>query len=304
MNMAKKEVDDKGVYIDPLTDFGFKRLFGDKDLLINFLNSILKLEDGIKEIKYGNTVRTGVSKDDRAIIFDLYCITETGEHINIEMQTMSHKNYKERTLYYSSRLIDAQSKKGKDWGFALCPVYVVNIVNFIVDEEYTEKSYLSYIKYMYTCIHKTYYDNLTIVYLELPRFTLKESELKTDIERWTYALKYLPTLEKMPAAMSKKIFQKLFELAQFARLTKRQQNAYNKSLHDMGIVKLTITDLQDAIAARDNTIAAKDNTIAAQAREIEELKKRFGLNGAPAKPRSAKPRARNSKKASESVNKW
>ena len=55
--MAKK-TDHKGIYIDPLTDFGFKRLFGDQDLMKDFLTSVLNLKDGIISLRYGNTVRT------------------------------------------------------------------------------------------------------------------------------------------------------------------------------------------------------------------------------------------------------
>ena len=193
INMTKKE-ETLDIYIDPLTDFGFKRLFGNKELMINFLNCVLKIKDKIEDLHYSNTVRTGISKDDRAIIFDLYCTTIKGERIIVEMQTMSHENYKERTIYYASRLIQDQAKKGKEWNFALSPVYSVNIVNFKVDENLTGKNFLSHIQFMYKGINKPYYDKLTIVYVELPRFTKKESELNTNIEQWVYALKYLPTL--------------------------------------------------------------------------------------------------------------
>ena len=110
---------------------------------------------------------------------------------------------------------------------------------------------------MYKGINKPYYDKLTIVYVELPLFTKKERELKTDIEQWVYALKYLPKLNSMPAALRNEIFEKLFELARIAKMNKRQQNAYYKSLHDMGIVK--------------NMIAIKENTIKEQGIIIKTL---------------------------------
>jgi len=50
---------DAGVFIDPRTDFGFKRLFGEKDLMIDFLNSVLDIS--IVDLEYRNTVRTGAS---------------------------------------------------------------------------------------------------------------------------------------------------------------------------------------------------------------------------------------------------
>lgn len=105
-----------GIYIDPRTDFGFKRLFGEKELMMDFLNSVLDIKDGIVDLSYKNTVRTGVSKEDRATIFDLYCTTGNGEQIIVEMQTIPHENYMDRVVYYASRIIQQQGQKGK-WDY-------------------------------------------------------------------------------------------------------------------------------------------------------------------------------------------
>ena len=64
---------DAGVFIDPRTDFGFKRLFGDKELMMDFLNSVLELKSPILNLEYRNTVQIGLSKEEPATIFDLYC---------------------------------------------------------------------------------------------------------------------------------------------------------------------------------------------------------------------------------------
>ena len=277
----------KGIYIDPLTDFGFKRLFGDKDLMIDFLSGVLDIKGGIKDLTYAPTIRTGISKDDRTTIFDLYFTTGTGEHIIVEMQTCWHKNYRQRTIVYLSRLIQEQARRGKDWDYTLPPVYLVNIVNFEIDKELKKENFLSRIKFMYEGIHKPYYDDATIVYLELPLFTKKVKDLKTNIDRWMYALKYMPTINRLPNALRKEIFEKLFELAKIAKMTKRQQNAYYKSLEDMSIIKHTINDLQ-------STIATQGNTIAAQAQRIAELERQLGFNDAFAKPGAARVRAKNS----------
>ena len=76
---SKMVFEGAGVYINPLTDFGFKRIFGteaNKDLLIDFLNTVLHLEDGIKELSYTNPERHGRKKTDPKVVFDLHCITK------------------------------------------------------------------------------------------------------------------------------------------------------------------------------------------------------------------------------------
>ena len=99
---AKKKVAAKktvGKYINPLTDFGFKHIFGTKKFLIDFLNTVLNIKGGIHDLYYDNTERPGRSEEDRSTIFDLYCTLETGELIMIEMQYHDQEFFKDRTLY-------------------------------------------------------------------------------------------------------------------------------------------------------------------------------------------------------------
>ena len=76
-------------YISLLTDFGFKRIFGtapNKDLLINFLNSLFDGSQVVKDVKYLNTGHYGDSSSARKAIFDVYCEGENGEKFIVEMQ--------------------------------------------------------------------------------------------------------------------------------------------------------------------------------------------------------------------------
>ncbi|TAE66933.1 MAG: hypothetical protein EAZ85_15550, partial [Bacteroidetes bacterium] len=78
-----------GKYINPFTDFGFKKLFGEeanKDLLIDFLNALLGEKDNIISITYLKTEQLGRQEIDRKAIFDLYCENDKGEKMIIEMQ--------------------------------------------------------------------------------------------------------------------------------------------------------------------------------------------------------------------------
>jgi len=284
---------DVGKYIDPRTDFGFKRLFGDKELMMAFLNAVLDVKDKIVELHYKNTVRTGVSKDDRSAIFDLYCTTGNGEQIIVEMQNIPHEYFKDRIVHYASRLIQEQPKKGKGWDYMLPPVYSINIVDYKLDKESKTDDYLSIIKLMNCKTNEVFYDKLTLVFLELPRFKIKEEDLKTDVEKWMYALKHLPELNKMPAKLRARIFRKLFELAQIAKMTNEQQTDYYKSLHDMSIVKIQFGKME--------------KTIADQAAKIAEYERRFGALGDTTAHKPARPtkvRARNSAKTQAAADVW
>ena len=83
---AKKATtaEDLGVYISLLTDFGFKRVFGIKKVMLKFLNTVLDINGGIKDFYYGNPEKLGFSQFDRKAVYDLYCITGNDEHIIVE----------------------------------------------------------------------------------------------------------------------------------------------------------------------------------------------------------------------------
>ena len=76
-------------YISLLTDFGFKRVFGtvpNKDLLIDFLNSLFDGEQVVKDVTFLNSEHVGDIRSDRKAIFDVYCENEQGEKFIVEMQ--------------------------------------------------------------------------------------------------------------------------------------------------------------------------------------------------------------------------
>jgi predicted transposase/invertase (TIGR01784 family) len=250
---------DLGVYINLLTDFGFKRVFGIKEVMLKFLNTVLDIEGGIKDLRYGNPEKLGFSQYDRKAVYDLYCITGKDKHIIVEVQSAPQVYFKDRTLTYIARLINEQSVKGKDWNYELPGLYSVNILDFTFEEalrtlgievKRTDKNkYVSKVQLIDCDTKELFYDKLTLVYIELPRFTKELQELKTFFEQWIFIIKHLHELNDLPEKLRKdKVFGKLFEIAKIARMTKDEVNNYLKDLNDMNIVK-------NEIRTRDNISA-------------------------------------------------
>jgi predicted transposase/invertase (TIGR01784 family) len=297
---------DLGVYISLLTDFGFKRIFGIKEVMIKFLNTVLDIEGGIKDLRYGSPEKLGFSQFDRKAVYDLYCITENNEHIIVEIQCISQVYFKDRTLLYTARLINEQSVKGKNWDFKLPPVYSINILDFSFEEallplgvriERTDKNkYISKVQLIDCDTGEIFYDKLIFYYIELPRFTKELQELKTFLEQWIFIIKHLHELNDLPKELcNNKIFELLFEIAQIARMTPKDVNNYLKDLNNMNIVRNEIRGLRNIISERDNALAAernvfeternvfqstlaqKDNTISNQSNIIAEYERRYGV---------------------------
>ena len=97
----QKEIKTK--YINPYTDFGFKRLFGvdgNKDLLIDFLNQLLPTKHQIKNLTFKNVENTPDLPEERKAIFDIHCESLTGERFIVEMQKAKIKYFKDRAIFY------------------------------------------------------------------------------------------------------------------------------------------------------------------------------------------------------------
>ncbi len=224
----------KEKYINPFTDYGFKRLFGEepsKELLLDFLNELLKSEQGvIKNITYLPMERLGSTDSERKAIFDLYCENEKGEKFIVELQKTKQKFFKDRALYYSTFPIREQAQKST-WNFELNAVYTIAILDFEFEEDKHEA-----VKYRYDVklsdieTHKVFYDKFTFIYLTMPKFNKNIDELETRFDKWLYVIKNLNKLERVPEKLKENIFEKLFEIAEVARFSPTELLEYEGSL--------------------------------------------------------------------------
>ena len=221
-------------YINPFTDYGFKKLFGEemnKDLLLDFLNELLKEEQGqIVDLTYLKTEHLGATDIDRKAIFDLYCENEKGEKFIVELQKSKQNFFKDRTVYYSTFPIREQAKRA-DWDYELKAVYTIAILDFVFDSDKDEPSKFRYdVKLSDIQTNKVFYDKLTFIYLEMPKFNKSVDELETRFEKWLFVLKNLNKLERVPEKLKERIFDKLFESAEIAKFTAEQVRSYEDSL--------------------------------------------------------------------------
>ena len=223
-----------GKYINPFTDFGFKKLFGNeinKDLLIDFLNEVLGKDQKILDLKYLTNEQMGKIKEERHAIFDLYCESESGEKIIVELQNIKQTYFKDRSIYYATFPIQEQAPKGGKWNYYLGPVYMVGILNFSFPDSVQER-YLREIYLMDKKTKEVFYDRFALFFLEVSRFNKKEEELGTNFDKWMFILKNLHQLERIPEKLQTKIFEKLFKTAEISNLSPEEMKEYEESLKD------------------------------------------------------------------------
>ncbi len=222
-------------YINPFTDYGFKRLFGEepnKNLLLDFLNELLREEQGkITELTYLKNENLGTTELNRKAIFDLYCTNEKGERFIVELQKTKQKFFKDRTIYYSTFPIQEQAKKGSSWDFQLEKVYTIAILDFIFDEDKEHQDKFRYdVKLKELEIDEVFSDKLNFIYLEMPKFNKDIDELETHFDKWLYVIKNLHKLDRIPEKLKENIFLQLFETAEISKFNQQEYQAYEDSL--------------------------------------------------------------------------
>ena len=219
-------------YINPYTDFGFKRLFGEeanKDLLIDFLNAFLPEKHRVKTLQFRNTEQRGEIVVHRKAVYDIFCEGENGEHFIVEMQQSEQNWFKDRAIFLSTFPIRDQAVPGKEWSFELKAVYLIAVLGFEYDKN-EERRKLKRSVQLKDQDGDLFYDKLEFIFLQMPLFTKTESELKTREDKWYYFLKNLSSFEHIPDILQEPVFERAFATAEVARMNKNELRRYEESL--------------------------------------------------------------------------
>jgi predicted transposase/invertase (TIGR01784 family) len=216
-------------YINPYTDFGFKKLFGEeasKDLLKDFLNQLLPEKHQIDVLNFHNVENLPEMEEARKAFFDIHCISKTGERFIVEMQKAKVRHFKDRALFYTTFPIRDQYKLGK-WDFKLEPIYFIGVLDFFYEEEAHAKFYRKV--QLKDQDNEDFSDTLNLIFLQMPAFNKQEHELKTKFDKWAYFLKNLETFEAIPQILNEYIFGKAFTIAEMANYSPVEQLEYERS---------------------------------------------------------------------------
>ena len=222
-------------YIDILSDFGFKYIFGsepNKDLLIHFLNEVFGGEKHINDIQYSKNEFHGETEQEGVVVFDLLCTGENDEKFLIEVQRANQKYFVKRSVSYVSRLISEQIPKGnrRNWQYDIKDVYFIAILENFSVEGNNNNLYLHTANLRYCENNKVYYNGIKFIFIELRNFAKDITELNSDLDNWLYVLKNMSRLDKMPLYLKKSVFQKLFQISEYSNLPKEEKTMYNLNI--------------------------------------------------------------------------
>ena len=222
-------------YFNPFTDFGFKKIFGEelnKALLIDFLNELLRSEEStIVDLEYLTNEQLGYSPTVRRAVFDIHCRSQDGEQFIVEMQKTRQKYFKDRSVYYATFPIRSGGDAPGNWDFQLPRVYMVAVLDFVFNEDENDPDKFRYdVKLSDVDTNMVFYDKLTFIYLEMPKFSKGPGELESHFDKWLYALKNMPSLDEVPDSLQEEVFLQLFRTAEIAQFSEKEYQAYLDSL--------------------------------------------------------------------------
>ena len=218
-------------YINVLTDYGFKKVFGDKEVMTAFLTDLLQPKSPIADITFLDKEYDGMAEYERGVIYDLLCRTENGEEFIVEMQNRNQIHFSDRILYYLSRSFSSQGEKGDvAWDFKLKPVYGIFFLNFHL-RGFKQRT----VRTVQLKVEETgelFSDKLKVFTLELPNYRkMKEEDCKTRIDYWLYNITNLETMTtNIPFQQQQPVFEKVGNIAELVRMTPDELKQYNISI--------------------------------------------------------------------------
>lgn len=279
-----------GRFINPFTDTGFKRIFGQefsKPVLLSFLNALLLKEHRIEDVQFLDKEQIGVYDGDRSLIYDILCQTDKGEKIIVEMQNRYQPFFKERSIYYAARAIVEQGQRGREWEYDLKAVYLVAFMDFQISD--VHQDFRIDVALMDMDHRTVFSDKVRLIYLQLPYFTKQEQECTDTFDRMIYVLKNMDVFERMPWAAKDSVFQRLSEVAEVAKLDQQERVRYEYDVKSYRDTKAVLRGqyLQGQEKGRAEGIAEgrAEGIAEGRAEGIAEEKRRnaksLKLNGVP-----------------------
>lgn len=234
MDDSKLEELEKNIkkFINPLNDWAFKYLFGNKTVLMDFLNDLIHNKDKkapvIVDIEYLNTNKGGEDADIPGIIYDIRCKTENGDEFIVEMQKKSQPFFQRRVDFYMSKAVASQEQSpvGK-WRYNFNRVYGVFFMNFY-DKVEPETPIIHCSWRSDGRKSKVHSDNMQYWKIQLPHYKhISEDSCKKNLDYWLYVIANMDTLKgKIPFTEKKPVFNILERMAEYANLVKDDKWAY------------------------------------------------------------------------------
>ena len=213
-------------YADLLDDDVFKLVFGresTKDVMIEFLNQVIT-DRTIVDLDFIDKEMHPVERDSKGSVYNMFCRTDDGSRIIVEVQRRKQPFYPERAIYYSTFQIQRQVEAGAE-SYDFLPVYVVNILNFTMDQDPDGSEVRTVYRLYEETSHKLLTSRIIYIFLELPKFKKSLEELDGNIlEGMYFCFKNMASLDARPEVLDHKVFGRIFQESELLEMDEQTRN--------------------------------------------------------------------------------
>ena len=220
------------MYADLLDDNVFKLVFGresTKDVMIEFLNQVIP-DRRIEELEFIDKEMHPVERDAKGVVYDMFCKTDDGSRIIVEVQRRKQPFYPERAISYSTFQIQRQVEAGAD-NYDFLPVYVVNILDFKMDKSSDNNEVKTVFRLYEESTHVLLTNRITFIFIELPKFKKSIDELDGNVlEGMYFCFKNMAVLNERPKVLTHNVFKKIFDASELYNMDKETRKNVLKNM--------------------------------------------------------------------------
>ncbi|MCX6958579.1 MAG: Rpn family recombination-promoting nuclease/putative transposase [Verrucomicrobiae bacterium] len=218
-------------YLDPKSDFVFKKIFGQHpNLLKDFLNAILPLPSDcvIESLDYLTTESVPELVGFKNSIVDVRCLDNHGRRFIVEMQLQWTSDFIKRMLFNTAATYARQLKKGEPYD-QLSPVYGVALLDAIAFNDDAE--WFHHYRMISAHDHKKSLEDIQLVLIELPKFKPTSITQKRLAILWIRFLKEINEKTKIvdPSLLEVASIKEALSLLEISAYTEAELLAYDQS---------------------------------------------------------------------------
>lgn len=232
------------IFINPKTDFAFKKIFGSeqsKGILINFLNALLYNEQPvIEDLDILNPYLAPKIRGVKDTYLDVKARITGDKTVIIEMQVLNVESFEKRILYNAAKSYSVQLQMGEDYRL-LNPVIALTITDFEMFSQF-EKVISRFVLKERDYLIDYLSDDIELVFVELPKFKKGLEELETLTDKWIYFLKSARELRSVPEVMGS-----VPEISQAFAIA-NQANLNPEEVEDLERREMFIQDMRGAMS--------------------------------------------------------
>jgi hypothetical protein len=255
-------------FADLKNDYIFRRIFATHpDILRRLLNDLLERQDAqaIEQIEYLPGEQLPVVEGAKLSILDVRCKDRAGTTFVVEMQLIHHPGFIDRVVYNACKAYAGQLKEG-DWYTKLTDVVAISICDFeLWPDKKQDQAELPRVpmlsRWNMTERGSKNHGLLQVQYafLELPKMPAGRPE-GPGADLWAWLFVHAPELTEVPEGLTPGPFGDALELANKAKFTVAELQAYEKARDEIRQVR-EIADARWAEGKLEGKLEARRETL-------------------------------------------